>query len=133
MTEILLKGRLNGPQRMRLGKLLDMLYTPSELAHEIGFTRRQVYRVYVPAGCPNIKDDKGRRWINGREFAQWYEAAYPKQTLYEDQAFCLTCKKAVTMSNPKKRKQGRLHYWVCDCPNCGRKLTKIISEKRGEK
>ncbi len=28
---MLLQGRLNGSQRMRLGKLLDMLYKPSEL------------------------------------------------------------------------------------------------------
>ncbi len=37
---ILLKGRLNGPQRMHLLKLLDMEYTPAELAKEIGFSRR---------------------------------------------------------------------------------------------
>ena len=132
MDEIILKGRLKGYQRMKLQKLLDMLYTPSELAREIGFTRRQVYRVYVPLGCPNIKDDNGRRWINGREFAEWYEATYPKQTLSENEAFCLTCKKAVAMRNPKRCKKGLLHYWVSDCSNCRRKLTRIISkDKRG--
>ena len=132
MAEIILKGRLDGSQRMRLGKLLNMLYTPNELATEIGITQRQVYRVYVPVGCPSIKDEKRRLWINGRDFAGWYEATYPKQTLAKNEAFCLTCKKAVIMSNPKKHKKGRLHYWVCVCPKCERKLARIITkDKRG--
>ena len=52
--EILLRGRLGGKQRLRLEKLLDMLYMPSELAEEVGFNRRQVYRVYIHFGCPRI-------------------------------------------------------------------------------
>lgn len=132
MEEIILKGRLSGSQRMRLGKLLNMLYTPSELANEIEITQRQVYRVYVPGGCPHIKDEKRRLWINGKDFAEWYESTYPKQSLAENEAFCLTCKKAVVMHNPTKRKQGRLSYWVCHCSKCGRKLARIITkEKRG--
>ena len=63
--EIILKGRLDGNQRNRLVRLLNMLYSPSELANEIGFTKRQVYRVYIPLGCPHEKDSKGRNWING--------------------------------------------------------------------
>lgn len=66
------KGRLNGRQRSRLSGLLDMLYTPSELASEVGFSVRQVYRVYVPAGCPVFRDEKGRLWINGKGFFDWY-------------------------------------------------------------
>ena len=60
---MLLKGRLNGRQRLRLGKLLDMLYKPSELAEEIGFAVDQVYRVYVPLGCPRERDSRKRLWI----------------------------------------------------------------------
>ena len=132
-SKIILKGRLNGSQRMRLGKLLNMLYMPSELAKEIGFTQRQVYRVYIPAGCPHIKDEKRRLWINGKAFTEWYEETYPKQTLARNEAFCLTCKKAVVMNNPKEQKRGRLKYAICDCPNCGRKLARIISkDKRGK-
>ena len=132
MDEIILKGRLKGYQRMRLGKLLNMLYKPSELAEEIGFTTRQIYRVYIPAGCPHERDTKRNTWINGIDFVAWYEATYPKQTLGEHEAFCLTCKKAVEMINPKKKKKDKLTYWVCNCPTCGRKLTRISEkEKRG--
>ena len=73
-----LPGKLSGRQRLRLPTLLDMLYTPSELASEVGFTVRQVYRVYVPMGCPVIRDNKGRLFINGKLFSQWYFSQYKK-------------------------------------------------------
>lgn len=120
-----LAGRLSGSQRMKLQNLLDMLYKPSELAEEIGFTVRQVYRVYIPLGCP-CDHAPGPVWINGKVFAEWYEATYPKQKLLEDEAFCLTCKKAVKMVQPVKNKKGRLSYWVCNCFACGRKISRII-------
>ena len=127
---MLLKGRLNGRQRLRLGKLLDMLYKPSELAEEIGFAVDQVDRVYVPLGCPRERDSRKRLWINGKAFAEWYEATYPKQTLLPDEAFCLTCKKPVKIHKPVERKMGRLFYLICECPNCGRKLARIIDKER---
>ena len=107
-----------------------MLYMPSELALEIGFTTRQVSRVYVPLGCPCVRDEKKHIWINGSVFADWYEATYPKFTLQKDEAFCLTCKKAVKMENPLKQKKGRLSYWVCNCRNCGRRLARIIDRDK---
>lgn len=126
---MLLKGRLNGRERTRLGKLLDMLYKPSELAEEVGFTARQVYRVYIPLGCPSVKED-GHIWVNGRGFAEWYEATYPKQTLLPDEAFCLTCKMPVKIHKPVERKTGRLFYLICECPNCGRPLARIVDRDR---
>ena len=129
-SEIFLKGRLKGYQRMQMHKLLDMLYTPGELAKEIGFTRRQVYRVYIPAGCPRERDEKRRWWVNGKAFREWYEITYPRMTLREDEAFCLTCKKPVKMANPVKKKKGNFIYLLSECPKCGRKLPKIIKNKK---
>lgn len=71
-----MRGRLKGFQRMRLRKLLDMMYLPSELAEEIGFHVQQVYRVYVPLGCPHDRDAKNHLWINGKAFAEWYGEKY---------------------------------------------------------
>ena len=99
---MILRGRLSGVQRMRLGGLLDMLYKPSELAQEIGFSVRQVYRVYIPLGCP-CERVAGRLWINGNSFSEWYEVTYPRQSLKENQAFCLTCKMPVSMLHPKRK------------------------------
>lgn len=124
---ILLKGRLDGNQRNRLARLLDMLYSPSELATEIGFSVRQVYRVYVPAGCPHNKDDKRRLWINGKEFREWVKEVYKKQVLAPNEAFCLSCKRPVKMKDAKRKQEGRLFYYLCTCPHCGRKLARIIT------
>ena len=98
--EIILRGRLNGQQRNRLVNLLDMMYSPSELAKEVGFTVRQVYRVYIPIGCPHERDDKGHLWINGKVFREWAKDVYQKRKLARNEAFCLTCKKPVKVTNP---------------------------------
>jgi len=69
--EILLKGRLNGSQRNKAKGLLDMMYTPRELSEEIGVSLQQVYRVYIPLGCPLTKNNRGHYLINGRDFKTW--------------------------------------------------------------
>jgi hypothetical protein len=126
----LLKGRLKGNQLRKLAALLDMLYAPSELANTIGFTRRQVYRAYLPLGCPHEKDETGHIWINGREFREWYRATYKKQKLDENEAYCLACKFAVPLINPIELHKGHYRYWSSNCPNCGKKLSKAITNKR---
>ncbi len=133
MNEIILKGRLNGRQRLRLEKLLDMLYMPGELAREIGFTRRQVYRVYVHLGMPHSRDDRKHLWINGREFRAWYEATYPRVTLGAGEGFCLSCKRPMQLAKARREKRAGFVYWVGYCPKCGRKIPRIISnDKRGK-
>jgi hypothetical protein len=125
---MILKGRLAGFQRLQLRHLLDMMYTPSELAGEIGITTRQIYRVYLPFGCPCVRE-RGRVYINGQEFHQWYEATYPRLSLGRDEGFCLTCKRAVKAQKPQKRASGRLSYLVFPCPSCGRKISRIIDRQ----
>lgn len=126
--KMILQGRLAGFQRMCLDSLLDMMYTPSELAGEIGITTCQVYRVYVPLGCPVQRDKRHRLWINGKAFAEWYEETYPRVSLQFDEGFCLTCKKAVAIGGSVAKKvSGRLSYLVFNCPHCGRKVARIMS------
>lgn len=130
METIQLRGRLSGHQRMRLVKLLDMLYTPAEIAAEIGFARRQFYRVYFPAGCPDSRDGNGHHWVNGKQFARWYFENYKKVTLSADEVFCLTCKRPVPLRNPETRQKGYLIYLFSDCPNCGRCLVKFLKHAK---
>lgn len=127
LSVIMLKGRLDGNQRNRLAKLLDMMYTPKEIADEIGFSVRQVYRVYIPAGCPCQRDLINHVWINGKAFRNWVNDFYQKRELGLNEAFCLTCKQAVTMVNPERVQDGRLIYYLCNCPRCGRKLARIVT------
>ncbi len=128
--EILLKGRLNGSQRVKMARLLDMLYTPQELAAEVGFSQRQVYRVYMHLGLPHERDSQRHLWINGKQFREWYETTFPRMSLSADEGFCLTCKKPVKLNNPTQEKRGALSYWVFNCSKCGRKLARIISKDK---
>jgi hypothetical protein len=127
--QIILKGRLNGIQRNRLKRLFDMLYSPRELAQEIGINKDQIYSVYVPLGCPYQRANNNRILINGKAFADWYVQTYPKTHLLQDETFCKTCKRPVKIHKPNKQVKGNLIYLLSECPDCGRRLTKIISYK----
>jgi hypothetical protein len=130
-SEVFRKGRLRRDQLNRLGRLLNMMYKPSEISEEIGFKRRQFYRVYIPAGCPHVRDEIGHLWINGKDFEKWIRKTYKKHEVKQNQAFCLTCRKAVPMIEPKKIQGKKLQYYQCVCPNCGRTLAKIITVLKG--
>ena len=128
--EILLKGRLNGTQRNKVKGLLNMMYSPRELAEEIGFSKNQVYRVYLPAGCPHTKNPIGRILIHGVSFRLWFEETYKKTPIKKGQAYCVSCKKVVLVSNPKRFEKGRLSYDLFACPICGNTTAKIADAKR---
>lgn len=130
---ILLKGRLDGKQRNRLKRLLDMLYSPSELAEEIEVDKNQIYRVYVPLGCPHERDKNNHLLINGEAFRGWYLDQYKRASLAEDETFCKTCQKPVKIVQGKQMTKGDLVYILSSCPHCGRKLTKIVECTRGRK
>lgn len=129
-AEYLSQGRLNGSQRNKVKGLLNMLYTPSEFAEEIGICTDQVYRVYIPAGCPSQRDAKNHILINGKEFKNWYEENYQKRSLEKGQAYCVSCKKIVEVNNPERIKKGRLVYDSYICPNCGKNVVRFVDAKR---
>ena len=130
MTELILKGRLDGKQRNRLKGLFDMLYTPRELAQEVGFHLNQVYAVYIPLGCPHQREVNNHILINGKEFAAWYGRVYAKGQIKQDETFCKTCKQGVKIVNPVTQTKNDLVYLVSACPVCGRRIAKIIERKR---
>jgi uncharacterized protein with PIN domain len=133
-SEIILKGRLDGIQRNRLKSLFDMMYSARELAEEIGIRTDQIYSVYMPLGCPHEREISNKHiMINGKAFAEWYSKIYTKIRLNPNETFCKTCRKPVEIYKPKKHRKGNLVYELSVCPNCGRKLTKILSERRGER
>ncbi len=130
MDEIILSGRLKGKEHNRLKRLFDMPYKPGELAEEIGINKNQIYRVYIPAGCPHEKDNRNRLWINGKQFYEWYDKTYKKLRLGKNEVFCKTCKKGVEIINPVEHEKDGLVYITCYCPNCNRRNSKIITQKR---
>lgn len=129
-TLYLSKGKLNGSQRNKVKNLLDMPYSPMELSEEIGINVDQIYRVYLPAGCPHSKDIQRHIVINGEEFKAWITENYKKRTLEKNQAYCVSCKKAVELVNPQRIIDGRNSYLMSTCPNCGNHVTRFIDCKR---
>jgi glutaredoxin len=130
--EIILAGRLDGKQRNRLKRLLDMQYKPSEIAQELGINIDQVYLVYMPLGCPHKRDGKRYIEINGIEFREWYIRNYQKAKVKKDETFCKTCRKPVKIINGLIFRKGKISYILSNCPNCGRKLSKIIDCSKGK-
>jgi hypothetical protein len=132
-AEIILAGRLDGKQRNRLKRLMDLMYTPRELAEEIGVDKDRIYMVYIKGGCPHVRERNRHIMINGKKFRAWFEEVYAKRDLLPGQAFCLTCKKGVEMVNPERKRKDKLIYALCNCPNCGRRLTRIVDQKKKAK
>jgi hypothetical protein len=112
--------------------LLNMEYKPSELAAELNITDKTIYQTWLPAGLPFRKDSTGHVWIVGATARAWLEAIptqsaeKPKISLAPGEAFCLTCRGAVFVSNPAKRRFGRAAVLTGVCPVCGRELRRML-------
>lgn len=126
----ILKGRLKGRHKLKLRALMDIDYKISEISNELEISTSRFYNVYVPMGCPHVRDNQNRIFINGLLFKDWYESIYKKRTLNKDQTFCVSCKQVVKLINPKKKQKGNLYYYLSDCPNCGKRTAKIVDQKK---
>jgi ribosomal protein S27AE len=111
--------------------LLDMLYTPDDLADDLGIDQRLVYVRLIPAGLPHTKDKSGHIWIHGLEASQWITNLFKGKhfALGENQAYCLKCGKAVTMLDPKLWKAGKMTLLKGTCPDCGTTVNRGVKQK----
>jgi hypothetical protein len=116
---------------IKLGRLMDMLYKPSEIAEEIGVTMETVYRSYLPGGCPFERDKAGNYWIHGISFAEWVRSVTARKEmnrLADGQAWCLRCRKAVALVKPRQRFKGRyVVIYQGKCDSCGAKVNRAYS------
>ena len=114
---------LKHTQIIRLGRILNMMYTPAELAHEIGVTPDTVYRSYLVAGLPHTRDRK-HIWIHGPAFVAWAKETVTKHRrirrgLPDDQAWCMKCGIPVPMIDPKIKYTNRyIEILQTRCPHC---------------
>lgn len=112
-------------QIIRLGRLMDMLYRPAELAEEISIDVDTIYRSYIPAGMPCIREGQGHIWVHGLSFAAWAKETVAKRQnerspLADGYGWCLRCNQAVKMVNPSIKIINRyLELEQAPCPNCG--------------
>lgn len=122
--------RLKRVSIIRLGKILNMLYRPSELAEDICVSVDTIYRSYIPAGMPYSKDQSGDIWINGLQFVAWAKETITKSKekrfpLPDDHAWCMHCNKPVKMINPIITFKNRyVEILQSKCPICGKKINR---------
>lgn len=126
MREVRPEIRLSRAQVIRLSRLLEMKYRPSELAEIIGVHVDTVYRSYMPAGCPYERDSTGHIWIVGSAFRAWAKeilAIRKKRKTYHmggDEAWCLKCNQPVKIIDPvSKRVNLYLELLQSKCTICG--------------
>lgn len=122
---------------VKLGRLLDMLYKPSEIAHEIGVTPDTIYRSYLPAGLPHARDAQGNIWIHGPAFIAWARVTISQKKkqragLPADHAWCLKCNQPVALLNPKIKAVNRyLEMLQAQCPTCGKTINRARARQVG--
>jgi hypothetical protein len=122
---------------VKLGRLLDMLYKPSELAEEIGVIADTIYRSYLPAGLPHTRDAQGNIWIHGPAFIAWARETISKKKskragLPADHAWCMKCNQAVPLINPKTKAVNRyLEMLQAPCPTCGKTVNRARARQAG--
>ncbi len=106
---------------VRAPRLLPMLYTPGELAEELGLSSRTI-REWTRKGMPHQRDAKGYLWIQGREFAQWFDElrrSAKHHRLKENEAYCLRCRQVVTLTPTETKQVGKMILKKGRCPQCG--------------
>lgn len=124
-------------QIIKLGRLLDMLYKPAEIAEEIGVDPDTIYRSYLPAGLPYTRDEHGDLWIHGPAFVSWAREMIARRKnerapLPDDHAWCLKCNEPVPLINPKVKKSNRyLELLQARCPQCGKVINRARARQIG--
>ena len=71
MTKPAKLPRIDQATMRRALRLLNMQYRPSEIAAELKINVQILYRGWLPAGCPHVKDEHGNIWIAGNELHTW--------------------------------------------------------------
>jgi predicted RNA-binding Zn-ribbon protein involved in translation (DUF1610 family) len=120
--------KLTRSEAARLGRLLHMEYTLRELADELDTSKRQI-RTAIEAGCPHRRTGAGHICIVGDEFRDWYHeiCRRRKRPLRSDEAFCLSCRRAVPLSDdaevyPAPHGVERV---TAACPLCGNTINRF--------
>jgi len=123
---------------VKLGRLLNMLYKPAEIAEEIGVNKDTIYRSYLPAGLPHTRDGQGSIWIHGPAFVAWAKETISRKKskragLPEDHAWCMKCNHPVLLIDPKiKIVKHNLDLLQAPCPNCRTIVNRLRSHNGGQ-
>ena len=121
---------LHREAKLRSNGLLDMLYRPSEIAHELGIEQRHIYARLIPSGMPHTKDRNGSIWIHGPELAAWIRTLTKKRVpLADGEAYCLRCRKPSGIVDGKRVKHGALVLLRGKCHKCGATVNRGVKAR----
>jgi hypothetical protein len=133
----MIKPQLKHCHIVKLGRFLNMMYKPGEVAEEIGVSQDTIYRSYLPAGLPHERDAQGNIWIHGPAFVDWAKqtVAHKRESrtgLPDGHAWCLKCRKSVPIQDPHIRTVNRyLELIQGRCPTCGKKINRAQACQSG--
>ena len=106
---------------VRAPGLLPMWYTPHELAEELRISAR-IIREWLSRGLSHRRDECGHILVDGRRMAAWVKTigqSQPRHPLEDDEAYCLSCRQPVKLTNPTHTQRGKQVLWRGVCPICG--------------
>lgn len=114
-------------QMIRLRRLMNMKYKPSEVAKEVGVNVKTIYQGWLPAGAPCERDANGNIWLLGPAVAAWAEEYLAgkrnraRRVMQPGEGYCLSCRAVVVMEDAKPEGHGTpgVVRLVGRCPGCG--------------
>lgn len=117
----------------RLTRLLNMEYTPTELAAELNTTVRQI-RAAIDQDAPHRQTAGGHVFVNGADFAHWVRQqsqARQRQRLDPNQAYCFKCRSAVPLTVVTvTATNGNSELAKGVCPLCGSLVNRARRRER---
>lgn len=101
--------------------LRPTLYQAADLYDRLDISGRELHD-WMRNGLPYQQDARGQLWFEGRTLAAWLDQvrqSWPERPLGPGEAYCLRCRRAVPMTNPAARREGRQILHAGRCPSCG--------------
>lgn len=121
LTPIRLNKRFTQRAVVSSRGLLPTLYRSAEICQKLGITSGDLHD-WMRNGLPYQQDARGHLWFEGQSLAAWVERVretWPRQALQPNEAYCLRCRRAVPLTNPVQRREGRHILHIAQCPHCG--------------
>jgi uncharacterized protein with PIN domain len=116
------RPRIKHRQIIRLGRILDMMYRPADIADELQVSVETIYRSWLPAGLPHEQDEQQNIWIHGPALVAWVRAissSRHKGGMADGFGWCMKCNQPVKMNSPKIIHQSRYTEILQSvCPHC---------------
>ena len=118
-------------------KLLNMQYTISDLAFELGIDSDYIrYKMIQRQGAPVHLDANNHLWVYGLELKSWIEDNYSpdklkpeKRPMEVNEFYCVKCRERRKTDSFTTEVENHTRCQKTVCPVCGTKMYKFISKE----